>query len=53
MDTFWIKLFVLLVLAALFVVTVWVTPRLFTRANPKGGAPGEPALDPGARTGDP
>jgi hypothetical protein len=28
-DTFWIKLIVLAVLAGLFVVTIWLTPRIF------------------------
>lgn len=46
MDAFWIKLFVLAVLAALFGLTVWLTPWLFgsnRTAAAKAGAPAEPA----------
>ncbi len=46
MDVFWIKLFVLAVLAALFVLTVWLTPWFFNsnlKAAAKAGAPAEPA----------
>jgi predicted lipid-binding transport protein (Tim44 family) len=46
-DAFWIKLVVLAVLAALFGLTVWVTPRLFRSSRP--GAPDADAPAPGAR----
>jgi len=51
-DVFWIKLFVLAVLAALFGLTVWLTPWFFNsnpRAAAKAGAPAEPATSEAAR----
>ncbi|HSE03729.1 MAG TPA: hypothetical protein VLK35_06190 [Methylomirabilota bacterium] len=36
MDAFWIKLFVLAVLAGLFALTVWLTPWLFRSSAAAG-----------------
>ena len=47
MDVFWIKLVVLAVLAALFGLTVWLTPLFFRSSRP--GAPDADAPAPGDR----
>jgi hypothetical protein len=46
-DAFWIKLVVLALLAALFGLTVWITPWLFRSSRPAEAEAAAPA--PGAR----
>jgi hypothetical protein len=50
-DAYWIKMLLLAILAGMFVLTVWITPRIFI-SRPRTPDSPDPALDPARHPGD-